>query len=196
MKTLLTCIGNELDGHSYTQLNEASQREFGVCLLAGPQIHDRLYFLLVETETEQLLASGFLKPIAPVICNQETFSFLNIGGTSSERALRCCWKTHQPTMHIAMSRFQTLAKELQQQTLPLVICHADLHPANLIHDPSGHVWVIDWDMVMLAPKESDFLFVGDPPADGSVGAALPAFWQGYGPTVIDRVALTYYRYER
>jgi GNAT superfamily N-acetyltransferase len=80
VKTLLTCRGNELDDSFYSQLNEASQREFGLLLPARSQIHDRLYFLLVETGTEVLLASGYLKPIAPVICDQETFSFLNIGG--------------------------------------------------------------------------------------------------------------------
>ena len=118
------------------------------------------------------------------------------GGTPPERALRSCWRMHQPTIHTGVRRLQKLAEELQKQTLPLVICHADLHPANLIRDPASHVWVIDWDLVMLAPKERDFLFVGDPPSEGSVGAALPPFWQGYEPTAVDWVALTYYRYER
>lgn len=73
-------MGNKLDDQYYTQLNEASQREFRVRLPAKPEIHDRFYFLLVATETEKLLASSYLKPISPVICNQEIFSFLNIGG--------------------------------------------------------------------------------------------------------------------
>jgi GNAT superfamily N-acetyltransferase len=80
MNTLFTFIGNELDDYYYAQLNEASQREFRLRLPARPQMRDRLYFLLVETETEKLLASGYLKLISPVICNQQTFSFLNIGG--------------------------------------------------------------------------------------------------------------------
>lgn len=80
MKTLLTFTGNKLGNYFYSQLNEASQREFSLRLPARPQMHDRLYFLLVETEAEKLLASGYLKLIAPAICNQQTFSFLNIGG--------------------------------------------------------------------------------------------------------------------
>ena len=78
--TILTFIGNELPDHHYTQLNESSQRAFQVRLPAKPQMSDRLYFLLVGTETEDILACGYVKPIHPVICNQETFSFLNIGG--------------------------------------------------------------------------------------------------------------------
>ncbi len=84
MHTLLTRMGNELTDHYYAQLNEASQREFRLRLPAKAELSNRRYFLLVETETEKLLASGYLKPIHPVICNQETFSFLNIGDIIAE----------------------------------------------------------------------------------------------------------------
>jgi spectinomycin phosphotransferase len=56
------------------------------------------------------------------------------------------------------------------------------------------VFVLDWDEVMLAPKERDFLFIREPQAR--------AFWQGYGLRAreenaeIDWVALTYFRWER
>ena len=48
--------------------------------------------------------------------------------------------------------------------------------------------MIDWDEVMLAPKERDFIFVREPQA--------AAFWEGYGQREIDWVALTYYLWER
>jgi spectinomycin phosphotransferase len=85
---------------------------------------------------------------------------------------------------------------LQSRTLPYVISHADLHPANLLRDHLGHVFVIDWDEVMLAPKERDFLFVKESSADSEALPGTPAFFQGYGQTEIDWIALTYYRYER
>ena len=80
MHTLLTLMGNELTDHQYTQLNESSQREFRLRLPAKPGLSDRLYFLLQETETEKILASGYLKSVHAVISTHETFSFLNIGG--------------------------------------------------------------------------------------------------------------------
>jgi hypothetical protein len=80
MHTILTIIGNELTDHQYTQLNDSSQREFRLRLPAKPEMSDRRYFLLVETETEKILASGYVKFIHPVLFNHETFSFLNIGG--------------------------------------------------------------------------------------------------------------------
>src|SRR5256714_282777 len=106
------------------------------------------------------------------------------GGSVSERALRTSWVAHQSTIHTGVTSLEKLAEVLQSRRFPYVICHADLHPANLIRDHAGHVFVIDWDEVMLAPKERDFIFVREPQA--------AAFWEGYGRTdrqrLIDWVA--------
>ncbi len=110
------------------------------------------------------------------------------GGSVSERALRADWRAHQSTIHTAVTSLEKLAEVLQSRTFPYVICHADLHPANLLRDHAGHVCVIDWDEVMLAPKERDFIFVREPQAD--------AFWEGYGQAEIDWMVLTYYCWER
>ncbi len=118
------------------------------------------------------------------------------GGSASKRTLRASWMAHQSTIHTVITSLEKLAEELQSRTLPYVICHADLHPANLLHDSLGHMFVIDWDEVMLAPKERDFLFVKVSSADSEVLPGTPAFFQGYGQTEIDWIALTYYRYER
>jgi len=50
------------------------------------------------------------------------------------------------------------------------------------------VFVIDWDEVMLAPKERDFIFIREPQAD--------AFWEGYGQREIDWILLSYFLWER
>ena len=110
------------------------------------------------------------------------------GGSASSRALRTDWRAHQSTIHTGVTSLEKLAEVLKARPFPYVICHADLHPANLIRDRDGHVFVIDWDEVMLAPKERDFIFVREPQAE--------AFWQGYGQAEIDWIALTYYQWER
>ncbi len=48
--------------------------------------------------------------------------------------------------------------------------------------------VIDWDEVMLAPKERDFIFIRKPHAE--------AFFHGYANAEIDWSILTYYLWER
>jgi len=110
------------------------------------------------------------------------------GRSGSSRALRADWRAHQSTIHMGVTSLEKLAEVLKARPFPYVISHADLHPANLLRDPAGHVFVIDWDDVMLAPKERDFIFVREPQAD--------AFWEGYGQREIDWMALTYYRWER
>ncbi len=106
----------------------------------------------------------------------------------SLRALRDSWVAHQSTIHMGVSILEKLAEALKVRQLPCVICHADLHAANLLRDRHGRVFVIDWDEVMLAPRERDFIFIRAPQAD--------AFWQGYGPPEVDEMALTYYLWER
>jgi spectinomycin phosphotransferase len=118
------------------------------------------------------------------------------GGGSIQQEFHACWIEQRTTIHAALTAMDTLATVLQKQSGPYVICHADLHPGNIIRDHADRVFVIDWDDVMLAPKERDFLFVGAAPSAGSAREAIPPFFQGYGETEIDRVALTYYLWER
>jgi spectinomycin phosphotransferase len=108
--------------------------------------------------------------------------------SGSQRALRSSWKAHQSTIHTALTTLEKLAEVLQSRPLLYVICHADLHARNLIRDPAGDVYVIDWDEVMLAPKERDFIFIRKPYAE--------AFFQGYGDAEVDWSLLTYYLWER
>lgn len=110
------------------------------------------------------------------------------GGSAPQRALRADWLAYQDKIHTAVRSLEKLAGVLQKRSGPYVFCHADLHPANLIRDSHGSVFVIDWDDVMLAPKERDFIFIRDSEAD--------PFWEGYGHSQIDWGALTYYRWER
>ncbi len=116
--------------------------------------------------------------------------------STSKRTLRALWMAHQPTIHIVLTSLEKLSMELQTRKLPYVICHADLHPANLLRDPSGRVFVIDWDEVMLAPKERDLLFIKESSNDNPSLPGAPTFFQGYGQTEIDWTVLTYFRYER
>ena len=100
-----------------------------------------------------------------------------------------------------ISRLVALAEELganaRARDLPLVICHADLHPGNLLINPGGAFYIVDWDNPILAPRERDLMFIG-----AGIGGswdedhAEALFYQGYGPAQVDRAALAYYRCER
>jgi spectinomycin phosphotransferase len=115
-----------------------------------------------------------------------------------EQGLRSVWLAHESTIHTAISAMEALAALLRERSGPFVLCHADLHPGNIIRSQGNQVFLIDWDEVMLAPKERDFLFVGAVPerASGLVEPAVSPFFLGYGQIEIDWAALTYFLWER
>jgi spectinomycin phosphotransferase len=116
-------------------------------------------------------------------------------GGPSGLSLGSSWSKHRSTIHALLSSLHRLAGVLQTQSLPYVICHADLHPGNLLRNRAGQVFVVDWDDVMLAPRERDFIFVGEP-EDISTACGSSPFFEGYGQLNVNWIAVTYYRYER
>jgi spectinomycin phosphotransferase len=114
---------------------------------------------------------------------------------SPQRALATFWQERRAEIHSLIARCDILAHELRAAALPHVVCHADLHTWNLLRDTTDQLWIVDWDEIVLAPKERDLMFVIDGIGQGLVSAhATACFLQGYGESQIDRRALAYYRY--
>jgi spectinomycin phosphotransferase len=96
-----------------------------------------------------------------------------------------------------VNRTIVLGKKLQGKNQEFVLCHADIHTANLLVTPDDKIHVVDWDGLIMAPKERDLMFIcsatGEEPVNESREEKL--FFQGYGKTHIEPLALAYYRYE-
>jgi spectinomycin phosphotransferase len=94
-----------------------------------------------------------------------------------------------------VARCDELGAELRQRRWDFVLCHADIHVANIMIDGDGHVHIVDWDQPIFAPKERDLMFVLGPALKGFEpdSPQEAAFFDGYGSVAIDRVALAYYR---
>lgn len=107
-------------------------------------------------------------------------------------------KTRRAVIASLVERAEALAAVLQTRSLPFIVCHADIHAGNLLIDANGHLYVVDWDTLTLAPKERDLMFVGGGLLGGwrAPHEEETLFYQGYGPTPVDPIALAYYRYER
>ncbi len=96
-----------------------------------------------------------------------------------------------------LTRAEHLARVLATQRQEWCLCHGDIHAGNVLIDTENRLYLVDWDTLVLAPKERDLMFVG-----GGVGGIwnddreTAWFYEGYGPTQIHPEALTYYRYER
>lgn len=97
-----------------------------------------------------------------------------------------------------VERAERLAAELKERMPAFVLCHADAHIWNLLIEPDGRLYLVDWDTLIYAPRERDLMFPGSGLFfDGRTPAEQEAlFYQGYLQTEIDRAALAYYRCER
>lgn len=118
------------------------------------------------------------------------------------RRLAAFWLTRQGEIHAMVERAEQLGQMLRRRTGAVdafVPCHADLHAGNVLLSASDEfeLAIVDWDAPIFALKERDLMFIG-----GGIGAIWDTareealFYQGYGATDIDPVALGYYRYER
>jgi spectinomycin phosphotransferase len=94
-----------------------------------------------------------------------------------------------------VERAEALCRKLRLQSPERVLCHADIHPGNLLISPDGRIYIVDWDNPILAPKERDLALIGGCAAWGSPRFEA-LFYQGYGAAEVNLTALAYYRYER
>ncbi len=114
-----------------------------------------------------------------------------------EKEFVAVWNEQYAAIQKIIDRTLQLGRLLQNQSHQFVLCHADIHTYNVLVDHNGKLFIIDWDETIVAPKERDLAFVGggiDKPA-GEAGREVELFYQGYGKSDINRVALSYYHYE-
>jgi spectinomycin phosphotransferase len=111
--------------------------------------------------------------------------------------LAAFWVTKQAEIGAMVERTERLRQALEKHADAFVLCHGDLHPGNVLLGAHDTLTIVDWDTALLAPKEHDLMLLG-----GGVGPLWndpfqdARFLEGYGPTELDPVALSYYTYER
>jgi len=109
-----------------------------------------------------------------------------------QKELATFWLENYETIGIILERTETLAKRMLEMDLEFVLCHADIHTANLLLSDNDKLYIVDWDETLLAPKERDLLFIiGSIFNDTSDGRWERLFFEGYGESEIDPLALAH-----
>ncbi|MEM7015797.1 MAG: phosphotransferase [Pseudomonadota bacterium] len=82
---------------------------------------------------------------------------------------------------------EALGETLRAQQYDYVVCHGDLHDANVLIDKHDKLFIIDWDTAIRAPRERDLMFF--------VGESWGEYMSGYGSTKVEQQLMDYYHLE-
>jgi spectinomycin phosphotransferase len=172
-------------------LSDSQWREFGATLKA---VHSGGFAALLRGQVPE---ETFSLPSAQLVRHVSA----RIDGVrfDSPAAARCAsfWADNTPLIQRLLARAEALGKQLQSRPFEHVLCHADIHAANILVSEEGRIYLVDWDGPLLAPRERDLLFVvGSKIARPVEPREEELFFQSYGAADIDPDALAYYRYER
>jgi spectinomycin phosphotransferase len=110
-----------------------------------------------------------------------------------QKQLALFWKEKNDSIRIITEKAEALGTRLRQTNLEFVLCHADIHTANLLLTPDQNMFIVDWDDTLFAPKERDLMFVLRDDTIHTTEEQL--FFNGYGNLEINQLVLAYYRYE-
>jgi spectinomycin phosphotransferase len=172
-------------------LSDDQWREFGVTLRA---VHDSG---LEERFRDQVPGETFALPSADLVRRMIAMpESVRVESPAAEAFARF-WDSHAQQIEEMLTHVEAMGRQLQSQLFTSVLCHADIHAANILVGDDDRIWLVDWDGPKIAPRERDLLFVvGSHIARTVEPGEEDRFFEGYGPTTIDPLALSYYRYER
>jgi Ser/Thr protein kinase RdoA (MazF antagonist) len=113
---------------------------------------------------------------------------------SGRQLLREVLNPHKAEVFAYLERIKKSLMYVENVNKPMVVCHTDLHGANLMTDDNGNLNILDWENALIAPMEHDLIFF----------AGEENFWDVFWPNYcskhidasIDCEILRFYFYRR
>lgn len=103
-----------------------------------------IYLQLADTiRTLRSISVGSPGPLGGDVSFGELFTDHGAGPFTSSEHLEA-WFNERLLVCKQFGRVPQTEPEFSMRYSPLVICHLDIFPQNLILDPQGNVWLLDW----------------------------------------------------
>jgi spectinomycin phosphotransferase len=155
----------------------------------------QLHTSALPSELLKVLPAEDYRPAALEVVRQVDRAVSGSSFPDPAREVAPFWKSRRNDIRALVERTEELGPQVEQLSLPLVLCHADLHTWNVMIDRDGELWIVDWDGVIRAPKERDLMFfVGGIDESLIEPHETEWFFEGYGDVAVDPLALSYYRH--
>jgi spectinomycin phosphotransferase len=168
-------------------MSDSQWKEFGSTL-------KRIHNMKLPSDISQYVRRETFLPKWGDIC-KELSKQVNMRNDNDpyQKELASFWKSNHETIQAIIERAETIGKHLGQADLEFVLCHADIHTANILITDEQAMFIVDWDDTLLAPKERDLMFVLGQETIRTREEQM--FFSGYEELEINQLALAYYRYE-
>lgn len=137
--------------------------------------------------------SGWSEKLLKYLSMISTFEYKD----SIQLRLKSFINENNEKITVLINEAEKVSKIIPKTSDNFVVCHADFHAYNLLVTEKEDFYLIDFDTVILAPKERDMMFIGakiDALSDNQ--DAVSSFYEGYGIDLIDKALIRYYRLNR
>ena len=175
----------------HSGMNADQWRSFGATLR---QVHDSgLHAQFAST----LPTDTFRLPSASAVRHALEIRTAPDAATPAQARLLALLADRASEIEAMLARSEALGVELASRPFDRVLCHGDIHAANLLAADDGTAWLVDWDAPIIAPRERDLLFIIGSRIARTVELYEEAWcFEGYGAVTVDQEAIVFYRYEQ
>lgn len=133
-----------------------------------------------------LLREDFSLPFCDSLATLLATGQPQLEGTSNKLV-----QEHRESLGQAVAHCQMLAAQMKAREHKQVLCHSDIHNFNLIQ--GDRLVLIDWEGLMLAPRERDLMFIA---GQEHIDPFLDAYTQHHPGYTVDKTLLGFYLLRR